>query len=69
VEKLIVIDPAILSGTPGFRGTRVPVATLFDNVADGYTVEQVLAEFPALNRDDVLAVLHSAPEYLARAAA
>jgi uncharacterized protein (DUF433 family) len=62
-------DPNVLGGTPVFRGTRVPVAALFDNLADGYTVEQILAEFPSLNRDDVLAVLHAAPETLARAAA
>jgi uncharacterized protein (DUF433 family) len=69
MEKLITSDPAVLGGTPVFRNTRVPVATLFDNLADGYTVEQILSEFPALRREDVLSVLHAAPESLARAAA
>jgi uncharacterized protein (DUF433 family) len=69
MTKYICSDPSILGGTPVFRGTRVPVAALFDNLADGFTVEQILAEFPTLNRDDVLAVLHAAPETLARSAA
>jgi uncharacterized protein (DUF433 family) len=52
MTQYINFDPDILGSTPVFRGT---------NLTDGYTVEQILAEFPLLNRDDVLAVLHAAP--------
>lgn len=54
---LIVADPEIMSGTPCFRGTRVPATTLFDNLASGMTVNEILEEWPTLDRDDVLEVL------------
>ena len=57
VPEPIVRDPAIMSGRPVFRGTRVPVDVLFDNLADGLTVNEVLESYPSLNRADVLAVL------------
>ena len=60
----ITIDPEIHSGTPVFRGTRVPVQTLFDNLADGYTLDQILDEYPSLRRQDVIKVLEAAPHYL-----
>lgn len=53
----IVRDPGILGGRPVFRGTRVPVDVLFDNLADGLTVDEVLESYPTLDREDVLAVL------------
>jgi uncharacterized protein (DUF433 family) len=53
----IVRDLNILSGRPVFRGTRVPVDVLFDNLADGLTVDEVLESYPSLNRDDVLTAL------------
>ena len=55
-------DPEVLGGTPVFRGTRVPVAALFDNLADGLTVDEVLDSYPSLRRADVLAVLDLARE-------
>jgi uncharacterized protein (DUF433 family) len=56
-SELISIDPAIMSGKPCFRGTRVPVAVLFENLADGLSVEDILESWPSLNREDVLGVL------------
>jgi uncharacterized protein (DUF433 family) len=47
----------------------VPVATLFDNLADGVGLEEILAEWPSLNRADVVAVLALAGQYVRRAAA
>ncbi len=60
----ITIDPNIVSGTPVFRGTRVPVQTLFDYIADGYTLEEFLDNFPTVKRDDALKVLESAGQFL-----
>lgn len=54
---LIVSDPEILGGTPVFRGTRVPVASLFEYLADGLSVDYYLETFPSVSRDQVLAVL------------
>jgi uncharacterized protein (DUF433 family) len=53
----IVRDPGILAGRPVFRGTRVPIDVLFDNLADGLTVDELLESYPSLSRPDVLAVL------------
>jgi uncharacterized protein (DUF433 family) len=50
-------NPAILNGAWVFRGTRVPVAALFENVRDGATVDQFLDWFPGVQRADVEAVL------------
>ena len=46
-----------LSGAWVFRGTRVPVAALFENLRDGATVDQFLEWFPGVQRADVKAVL------------
>ncbi len=60
----ITVDPNIVSGTPVFRGTRVPVQTLFDYIADGYTLEEFLDNFPTVKRHDALKVLESAGQFL-----
>jgi uncharacterized protein (DUF433 family) len=55
----ITVDPNIVSGTPVFRGTRVPVQTLFDYIADGCTLDEFLDNFPTVRRADALQVLES----------
>ncbi len=60
----ITIDPETMSGTPVIRGTRVPVQTLFDYLADGYTLDQFLHSFPTVERTDALAILEHATEHL-----
>jgi len=55
----ITIDPNIVSGTPVFRGTRVPVQTLFDYIADGYTLDVFLDNFPTVNRKDAVTVIEN----------
>ena len=47
-----------VSGAWVFRGTRVPVAALFENLRDGATVDQFLEWFPGVNREDVESVLN-----------
>ena len=46
-DDLIVKDPEILGGTPVFRGTRVPLRTLFDYLEGGDTLEEFLEGFPS----------------------
>lgn len=53
-------DPAKLSGAWVFRGTRVPVSALFENLEGGATVEQFLSWFPGVGRAQVDAVLEHA---------
>jgi len=50
-NDLIVIDPDILGGTPVFRGTRVPVQTLFDYLERDYTLGEFLECFPSVTRE------------------
>ena len=69
MTNLIVTDPDIMSGAPCFRGTRVPTAVLFDNLADGMTVDEIIEQWPTLNKDDVIAVLDLASEKVSRTAA
>jgi uncharacterized protein (DUF433 family) len=49
--------PDVVSGAWVFRGTRVPVAALFENLRDGATIDQFLEWFPGVQRADVYAVL------------
>jgi uncharacterized protein (DUF433 family) len=53
-------DPGKLSGAWVFRGSRVPVGALFENLEGGATVQQFLAWFPGVTRAQVDAVLHHA---------
>jgi uncharacterized protein (DUF433 family) len=65
-SRLISIDPDVFGGTPVFIGTRVPVAVLFENLADGLTLEEILEAYPTLNRETVLNVLKEAEASLER---
>ncbi len=49
-NDLITVDPDILGGTPVFKGTRVPVKTLFDYLADNYSLVEFLECFPSVTR-------------------
>jgi len=53
----ITVDPEILSGTPVFRGTRVPVDSLLSNLEAGVSIDEFLENFPTVSRDQVLEVL------------
>ena len=50
-------DPEILSGTPVFVGTRVPVQSLFDYLEGGDTVDEFLRQFPSVTRAQAIAAL------------
>jgi uncharacterized protein (DUF433 family) len=53
----ITIDPEICHGKPCIRGLRYPVATILEYIAGGDTIEDILAEFPDLEEDDIKACL------------
>lgn len=48
---LITVDPDILGGTPVFKGTRVPVNTLFEYLENNYTLDEFLECFPSVTRE------------------
>jgi uncharacterized protein (DUF433 family) len=57
LDEAIWINPGRVSGTPCFRGTRVPVQSLIDFLEGGETIDQFLALYPSITRQQVLAVL------------
>ncbi len=56
-ERVYHCDPEILGGTLVFKGTRVPVQSLFDHLKAGDSIEVFLDGFPSVKRSQVLAVL------------
>ncbi len=56
----ITVDPNVMGGVPTVRGLRFPVATVVAMVADGMTVEEILAEHPDLESDDIAECLRYA---------
>lgn len=63
-QQIIEISSEILSGTPVFRGTRVPVQNLFDYIEGGYTVNQFISGFPSVTKDQAFDALHFAENIL-----
>ncbi len=57
VSDLITVDAGILGGTPVFKGTRVPIRTLFDYIEDDYSLEEFIECFPSVTRDMARRVL------------
>ena len=53
-------DPKIMSGTPVFVGTRVPVQSLFDYLEGGDTLNEFLRQFPSVRREQAIAALEMA---------
>ena len=62
---LVVSNPGILGGTPVFRGTRLPVQSLFDYLADGLTLDYFLETFEGVTREQAKAVLRYGWERIA----
>ena len=59
-QDRICIDPAIRSGKPCIKGTRITVYDILEYLAGGMTVDQILRDFPSLASDDVKAALEFA---------
>lgn len=57
ISQLITIDLEILGGTPVFKGTRVPVQSLFWHIESGITLDQFLEDFPSVTKDQAIQIL------------
>ncbi len=68
-SDLITIDPEILGGVPIFKGTRVPVKTLFQYLGNDYSLEEFLECFPSVTRDLACQVLERSEQALLSPAA
>lgn len=60
----MTVDAAKMGGVPCIRGLRIPVATVVDMVAAGMTVDEILADFSDLEREDIAEALRYAPAAL-----
>lgn len=59
MDAVIISNPEILGGTPCFAGTRVPLKSLFDYLQAGDSIEEFLAQFPTVEREQVMKVLET----------
>jgi uncharacterized protein (DUF433 family) len=62
--QLISRSPNILSGTPVFAGTRVPVQTIIDYLAGGHSLNEFLDDFPTVQREQALDLLEQIKQKL-----
>jgi uncharacterized protein (DUF433 family) len=65
----ITVDREIMSGTPVFSGTRVPIQTLFDYLMDGCELAEFLDNFPSVSAEAALTILAYASHQVIREAA
>ena len=63
-EAVVTRSPDVMGGTPVFSGTRVPVQTLLDYLEGGDTIDEFLAGFPTVRREQVIAFLEQAKDRL-----
>jgi len=61
-KSVVVVDPEIMSGTPCFAGTRVPVRNLLDYLEAGDPLDEFLEQFPTVSRKQAIAFLEQSAE-------
>ena len=64
LERAVWVDAKRMSGSPCFRGTRVPIQSLIDLLEGGETIDQFLDLYPSVSREQVLTVLDLANDQL-----
>jgi uncharacterized protein (DUF433 family) len=64
LKELITIDEDILGGQTVFKGTRVPVESLFDHLEAGVSLDDFLNDFPTVSKEQAVAVLDLASKLL-----
>lgn len=64
IRELIIIDPDILREQPVFKGTRVPVESLFDHLEAGVSLDEFLDDFPTVSREQAVELLAIANKLL-----
>ena len=63
-ELVVSCNPEVMGGTPVFAGTRVPIQTLIDYLEAGETIDEFLAGFPSVSREQVIQFLEQAKDRL-----
>lgn len=64
LTRLITCDPDIVSGTPVFTGTRVPIKNLFDYLKGGHDLAEFFEDFPSVSEEQASGVLELAKDLL-----
>lgn len=64
ITEIINIDSDILGGQPVFKGTRVPVESLFDHLEAGVPLDEFLDDFPTVSKEQAIALLDMANKLL-----
>ena len=64
LSEVIWVDQERLSGTPCFKGTRVPVQNLLDYIEGGSTIDEFFEDYPSVTRDQIGLFLELAKEHL-----
>lgn len=64
IQEIITIDSEILGGQPVFKGTRVPIESFFDHLEAGVSLEEFLEDFPAVSKEQAIALLNLANKLL-----
>jgi uncharacterized protein (DUF433 family) len=62
LNEIVWVDPDLMHGTPCFRGTRVPVRLLLDDLKSGFTIDDFLAGCPTVSREFVEGYLELAQD-------
>lgn len=63
-EEIVTVKPDVMHGTPCCTGTRVPVQTLLDYIEEGDSIDDFLADFPSVKREQATGLLALAQERL-----
>ena len=63
-KERIIVNPKILAGKPIIKGTRIAVEFVLDLLANGWTNEKILKNYPQIKQEDITAVLKYATEIL-----
>jgi uncharacterized protein (DUF433 family) len=63
-QDRIAVDPGVLAGKPVIKGTRLAVEFLIELLAENWSHEQILSNYPQLTEEDIQAALHYAVEAL-----
>ncbi len=66
-QERVTLDPAVLDGKPVIKGTRLSVEFIIELLAQGWSHQEVLDNYPGITEDDVRACLHYASAALQEA--
>ena len=64
IKDLITIDPETMGGQPVFKGTRVPIQTLFDHLEEGVSLDEFLDDFDTVSKVQAIAIMEIASKLL-----